>query len=78
MENQHIKNATTPYHFDEGDDGSLASLGLDTDRERKSFSCPAVRHTELVDKKIWVLDFFGALRERMRLNVADIHRAIGS
>ena len=28
MENQCIKNATTPYHFDEGDDGSLSSLGI--------------------------------------------------
>ena len=28
MENQYNKNATTPYHFDEGDDGSLASLGI--------------------------------------------------
>ena len=62
MENQYNKNATTPYHFDERDDGSLASLGLDTDRERKTFSCPAVRQTELVDKKIWVLDFFGDIK----------------
>ena len=62
MENQYIKKATTPYHFDEGDDGSLASLGLDTDRERKSFSCPAVRQTELVDKTFWVLDFFGDIK----------------
>ena len=26
MENQYIKNATTPYYFDEGDDGSLVSI----------------------------------------------------
>ena len=62
MENQYIKNATTPYHFVAGDDGSLASLGLDTDRARKSFSCHAVRQTELVDKKIWELDFFGDIK----------------
>ena len=62
MGNQYIKNATPPYHFDEGDDGSLASLGLDTDRERKSFSCPAVRQTELVDKTFWLLDYFGDIK----------------
>ena len=62
MENQYIKNATTPYHFDKGDDGSLASLGLDTDRERKTFSCPAVGQTELVDKTFWVLDYFGDIK----------------
>ena len=30
------------------DDGSLACLGLDTDRERKVFSCPAARQIDLV------------------------------
>ena len=39
MENQYIKNATTPYHFDEGDDGSLSALGIDTDREAEA-RCP--------------------------------------
>ena len=38
MENQYIKNATTPYHFDEGDDGSLASLGLVKILRFKTFS----------------------------------------
>ena len=32
------KNYTsqTPYHFDEGDDGSLSALGIDTDREAEA------------------------------------------
>ena len=50
MENQYIKNATPPYHFDEGDDGSLSSLGIDTDRDRKTFNCKAIRQTDLIDK----------------------------
>ena len=50
MENQYIKNATPPYHFDEGDDGSLSSLGIDTDRDRKTFNCKTVRRTDLIDK----------------------------
>ena len=41
------------------DDGSLACLGLDTDRERKVFSCPAARQIDLVGKTFWVLDYFG-------------------
>lgn len=57
-----IQGSSSPYHFDEGDDGSLASLGLDTDRDRKTFSCRAVRQTDLVDKKFWVLDYFGDIK----------------
>lgn len=46
------KNYTsqTPYHFDEGDDGSLSALGIDTDRDRKTFNCKSVRQTDLIDK----------------------------
>ena len=46
------KNYTsqTPYHFDEGDDGSLSALGIDTDRDRKTFNCKAIRQTDLIDK----------------------------
>ena len=51
MGNQYIKNATPPYHFDEGDDGSLSSLGIDTDRDRKTFNCKAIRQTDLIDKQ---------------------------
>ena len=50
MENQCVKNATPPYHFDEGDDGSLSSLRIDTDRDRKTFNFKAVRQTDLIDK----------------------------
>ena len=39
MENQCIKNATTPYHFDEEEDGSISVLGIDTDREAEA-RCP--------------------------------------
>ena len=55
------KNYTsqTPYHFDEGDDGSLSALGIDTDRDRKTFNCKAIRQTDLIDKSFWVLDYFG-------------------
>lgn len=40
----------TPYYFDEGDDGSLSALGIDTDRYRKTFNCKAIRQTDLIDK----------------------------
>ena len=55
------KNYTsqTPYHFDEGDDGSLSALGIDTDRDKKTFNCKAIRQTDLIDKSFWVLDYFG-------------------
>lgn len=55
------KNYTsqTPYHFDEGDDGSLSALGIDTDRDRKTFNCKAIRQTDLIDKSFWALDYFG-------------------
>ena len=35
------ENTTTRPLDEIEDDGSLACLGLDTDRERKVFSCPA-------------------------------------
>jgi len=44
--------------FEDGDDGSLACLGLDTDRERKNFSCPVKRQSDLVDRTFWVIDYF--------------------
>ena len=50
MEKQYIKNATLPYHFDEGDDGSLSYIGIDTDRDRKTFNCKSVKQTDLIDK----------------------------
>ena len=40
----------SPYYFDEGDDGSLSALGIDTDRDRKTFNCKAIRQTDLTDK----------------------------
>lgn len=56
----------TPYHFDEGDDGSLSALGIDTDRDRKTFNCKAIRQTDLIDKSFWVLDYFGDIMGKDR------------
>ena len=53
------ENTTTRPLDEIEDDGSLACLGLDTDRERKVFSCPAARQIDLVGKTFWVLDYFG-------------------
>ena len=40
------------------DDGSLACLGLTTDRESKSFSCPVITQQELVGKTFYIVDAF--------------------
>ncbi len=40
------------------DDGSLACLGLNTDREGKSFSCPVAQQQELVGKTFFIVDAF--------------------
>lgn len=53
------ENTTTRPLDEIEDDGSLACLGLDTDRERKVFSCPVARQIDLVGKTFWVLDYFG-------------------
>ena len=40
------------------DDGSLACLGLGTDRDRKAFSCPVITQSELVGKTFYIVDAF--------------------
>ena len=52
------ENTTTRPLDEIEDDGSLACLGLDTDRERKVFSCPAARQIDLVGKTFWIVDYF--------------------
>lgn len=53
------ENTTTRPLDEIEDDGSLACLGLDMDRQRKVFSCPAARQIDLVGKTFWELDYFG-------------------
>ena len=40
------------------DDGSLACLGLNTDRESKSFSCPIAQQQALVGQTFYIVDAF--------------------
>lgn len=40
------------------DDGSLSCLGLGTDRDNKSFSCPVITQSELVGKEFYIVDAF--------------------
>lgn len=44
------------------DDGSLSCLGLGTDRENKSFSCPVRTQTELNGKTFIIVDAFVDLK----------------
>lgn len=57
-------NRVVPPTNDAEDDGTLAFLGLDTDRDTKTFSCPAKRQTELVGESFWILDYFGDIKTK--------------
>ncbi len=40
------------------DDGTLSCLGLGTDRDSKTFSCPVERQSSLVGKTFYITDAF--------------------
>ena len=50
----------TPKWEREGfkDDGSLACLGLTTDRDSKTFSCPVATQQELTGQTFYIVDAF--------------------